>query len=71
MIVQRFTFTRPDGSQALVEVWSDGGATLAERPDKDAVWSPAVDNESRFAHQIHFFDQGDTCWVCNVKKEDP
>jgi hypothetical protein len=38
-------FTRDDGfgSQVLVTVWSDGRATLSERPTDGMTWGPPLD----------------------------
>lgn len=35
-------WTREDGTQVLVTLWSDGTATLAERPNYVATWGPPL-----------------------------
>lgn len=42
MNTRDIVFTRDDGSEVLVTLWTDGIATMAERQDAGDIWSPPI-----------------------------
>ena len=45
MTAETWTATLPDGTQVLIDRWSDESLTLATRERPSDVWSPPVDAE--------------------------
>lgn len=42
VLERQVVFTRDDGSQALVDVWSDGRYVLSEKARRHTAWGPQV-----------------------------